>query len=93
MSRTASTTMFGGTIWMKIGVQILRWTRFQTPSRLKKRKILVALAEEGFQPFRHLRGGRGFCFVDGDNDFWPVCVDLKHLMMLVLAQIFMWVQV
>ncbi|KAJ0818309.1 putative villin/Gelsolin, ADF-H/Gelsolin-like domain superfamily [Helianthus annuus] len=42
----------------------------------------------GFQPFRHPRGGGGFCFVDGDDDFWPV--DLKHLMMLVLAQIFMW---
>ncbi|KAJ0525659.1 putative villin/Gelsolin, ADF-H/Gelsolin-like domain superfamily [Helianthus annuus] len=41
----------------------------------------------GFQPFRHPRGGGGFCFVDGDDDFWPV--DLKHLMMLVLAQIFM----
>ncbi|KAJ0626270.1 hypothetical protein HanHA89_Chr01g0011231 [Helianthus annuus] len=44
----------------------------------------------GFQPFRHPRGGGGFCFVDGDNDFWPVGVDLKHLMMLVLAQIFIW---
>ncbi|KAJ0447904.1 hypothetical protein HanLR1_Chr17g0669291 [Helianthus annuus] len=41
----------------------------------------------GFQPFRHPRGGGGFCFVDGDDDFWPV--DLKYLMMLVLAQIFM----
>ncbi|KAJ0854016.1 hypothetical protein HanRHA438_Chr14g0657861 [Helianthus annuus] len=58
----------------------------------KKRKNLVALAEEGFQSFRHPRGGGGFCFVDGDDDFWPVGVDLKHLMMLVLAQIFMWVE-